>query len=204
MAQQRVAVIGPGRVGRTLGSRLLAAGWSVTYGSRHPESSRALKQALREQGDQGAQGAGVAAAVAGADCILLTIPGSALASDAACASFARALGPHVAGKVMVDATNPLDAEGSELCWERGRSSAEALQQALPGGWACVTGKACRRVLASRCPLLPAAFPQRALSTKPSTPWGWSTWRGPTARWSPASAWRSPLRGRSSGSATWRR
>ncbi|KAL4418746.1 hypothetical protein ABPG77_006419 [Micractinium sp. CCAP 211/92] len=63
--------------------------------------------------------------------VLLAVPGSALASESACAAFARSLGPFAAGKIVLDATNPLDSELNELVWERGRSSAEVLQDALP-------------------------------------------------------------------------
>ena len=135
---KRVAIIGAGRVGSTLGARLLSAGWAVTYGSRHPGSSKKLQKTLHAQ--PAAAGGGVAEAVewagggGGSGAVLLTVPGSALASDSACAAFARSLGPFAAGKVVIDATNPLDGEGNELCWSRGRSSAEVLAQCLPGGW----------------------------------------------------------------------
>lgn len=133
---KRAAIIGAGQVGSTLGARLLAAGWAVMYGSRHPGSSKKLHKALHAQ--PAASGGGIAEAVqwagvgAGPSAILLTVPGSALASDAACAALARSLGPSAAGQVVIDATNPLDAEGNELCWSRGHSSAEALAQCLPG------------------------------------------------------------------------
>ena len=128
----KAAIIGSGRVGRTLGGRLLWTGWEVHCGSREPAHSRSLKHTLRTQPT--AQGSSIAEAVGWADQVVLAVPGAALASDAACAAFARCLGPHAAGKVILAATNPLDREGNELCWERGRSSAEALQEALPGGW----------------------------------------------------------------------
>ena len=108
------------------------------YGSRHPGSSKKLQKALHAQ--PAAAGGSIAEAVEwagggpGRGAVLLTVPGSALASDAACAAFARSLGPFAAGQVVIDATNPLDSEGSELCWTRGRSSAEALAQCLPGKW----------------------------------------------------------------------
>lgn len=133
---KRAAIIGAGRVGSTLGARLLAAGWAVMYGSRHPGSSKKLHKALHAQ--PAASGGGIEEAVqwagggAGPSAILLTVPGSALASDAACAALARSLGPSAAGQVVIDATNPLDAEGNELCWSRGHSSAEALAKCLPG------------------------------------------------------------------------
>mgnify|MGYP001810952531 CR=1 FL=1 len=130
------AIVGAGAVGTTLGGRLLEAGWEVRYASRDPQHSRKLRDALRRQ--PGASGGGIAEAVQWAGgggaqgAVLLTVPGSALASDAACAELAAGLGPAAAGATVIDATNPLDRHGNELCWARGRSSAEALQEALPG------------------------------------------------------------------------
>ncbi|KAL4430937.1 hypothetical protein ABPG75_006193 [Micractinium tetrahymenae] len=129
---RRCAIIGAGRIGTILGARLLSAGWEVRYGSRDPAHSRSLKHALKAQ--PGASGSRIDDAVEWAGrggAVLLAVPGSALASEAACAALARSLGPFAAGKVVVDATNPLDSELNELVWERGRSSAEVLQEALP-------------------------------------------------------------------------
>ncbi|PSC68258.1 NADPH-dependent F420 reductase [Micractinium conductrix] len=132
------AIVGAGAVGTTLGGRLLEAGWEVRYASRDPQHSRKLRDALRRQ--PGASGGGIAEAVQWAGgggaqgAVLLTVPGSALASDAACAELAAGLGPAAAGATVIDATNPLDRHGNELCWARGRSSAEALQEALPGSF----------------------------------------------------------------------
>lgn len=135
---KQVAIIGAGQVGSTLGSRLLSAGWSVRYGSRSGHS-RKLTDALKRQ--PGAQGGTVADVVewaggggAGSGAVILAVPGTALATDAACAAIARSLGPFVAGKIVLDATNPLDSEANVLCWERGRSSAELLAECLPGEW----------------------------------------------------------------------
>ena len=133
----RAAIIGAGRVGTTLGGRLLAAGWEVRYGSRDPAHSRKLKAVLQEQ--PAASGSTVSEAVAwvasgsdGGGAILLAVPGSALATRHACASFARSLGLQAEGQVVIDATNPLDGHGNGLVWERGHSWAEALQEELPG------------------------------------------------------------------------
>lgn len=133
---KRVAIIGAGRVGSTLGERLLAAGWAVQYGSRSGHS-RKLTAALGRQ--EGARGGTVPAAVewasqgeGGSGAVILAVPGSALASDAACAEFARSLGRFAAGQVVLDATNPLGADASSLVWQRGRSCAEALAECLPG------------------------------------------------------------------------
>ena len=44
------------------------------------------------------------------------------------------MGP--AGKVLIDATNPLKEDLVATTWERGYSAAEVLQQALPGAARC--------------------------------------------------------------------
>jgi len=106
----------------------------VHYGSRDPRHSRKLHKTLKAQPE--ARGGTFPEAVKWAGeggAVLLAVPGSALGSTAASASFARSLGPFAAGKLVIDATNPLDQEGNELCWERGHSTAELLQEALPGG-----------------------------------------------------------------------
>lgn len=106
----------------------------MRYGSREPDCSRSLKHVMHTQ--RGASGGSINDAVEWAGtggAVLLAVPGSALASDAACSSLARLLGPFAAGKIVLDATNPLDRELNGLVWERGRSGAEVLAEVLPGG-----------------------------------------------------------------------
>lgn len=118
--------------------------------------------------------------------VLLTMPGSALGTDAAAAAFARSLGPAVAGKVVIDATNPLNDELTELCWARGRSSAEVLQQELPGGrgrrakgaalgpWPRAARARSRRLAPPALQRAPSSRPLTAVSTgeHPPTPDCW--------------------------------
>jgi predicted dinucleotide-binding enzyme len=88
----RIAVIGTGKVGGTIGRAWSRAGHAVTFGSRHPASDSAAA-------DSEATVAGIPDALAGADVVLLAVPagsvGALLAGNAAA----------VDGKLVVDATN---------------------------------------------------------------------------------------------------
>jgi predicted dinucleotide-binding enzyme len=86
----RIAVVGAGNIGRTLGGKWTAAGHDVVYGVRQP-------------GDLGT--ATVAEAVASADVVVLAIPGPAAKDVIA------SLGSDLAGKVVIDATNDVQGSG---------------------------------------------------------------------------------------------
>jgi predicted dinucleotide-binding enzyme len=86
----RIAVIGAGTIGRTLGGKWEAAGHEVVYGVRHPG---------------GPETASVADAVPGADVVLMAVPGAAAKDVLA------SLGPALAGKVVIDATNDVQGSG---------------------------------------------------------------------------------------------
>jgi predicted dinucleotide-binding enzyme len=90
----RIAVIGTGKIGSTLGSRWRAAGFDVVYGSREPSAA----------GPGGAPAQTVGDAIAGADVVLLAVPGRAVPD---------VLGPHgavLAGKIVIDATNSMGGQ----------------------------------------------------------------------------------------------
>jgi hypothetical protein len=86
----RIAVIGAGDIGRTLGAKWTAAGHHVVYGVRRP-------------GEPGT--ATVADAVAAAEVVVLAVPG-AVAKE-----IVASLGSDLAGKVVVDATNDVQGSG---------------------------------------------------------------------------------------------
>ena len=86
----RIAVVGAGNIGRTLGGKWAEAGHEVIYGVRRP-------------GDPGT--ATVADAVAGAEVVVLAVPGAAAKDVVA------SLGSELAGKVVVDATNDVQGSG---------------------------------------------------------------------------------------------
>jgi predicted dinucleotide-binding enzyme len=85
----KIAVIGTGRIGGTLGQRWHAAGHEVAYGSR----------AASGTGPGGAPVLPVSEAITGAEVVLLAVPGGAVADMVA------AHGAALAGKVVVDAVN---------------------------------------------------------------------------------------------------
>jgi predicted dinucleotide-binding enzyme len=86
----KIAVVGAGHIGGTLGRKWSEAGHDVLYGVRSP----------------GAPGtAPIADAVAGADVVLLAVPG------AAARSLIGSLGPALTGKVVIDATNDVGGAG---------------------------------------------------------------------------------------------
>jgi predicted dinucleotide-binding enzyme len=85
----RIAVIGTGNIGGTLGQRWQAAGHDVVYGSRQGAG----------KGPGGAPMVPVGDALAGADAVLLAVPGRAVAE------VTRPHGAALAGKIVIDATN---------------------------------------------------------------------------------------------------
>jgi predicted dinucleotide-binding enzyme len=86
----KIAVIGAGNIGGTLGGKWAAAGHEVVYGVRSPGAPET---------------AAIADAVAGAEVVVLAIPGTA-AKDAV-----ASLGPALAGKVVIDASNDVQGSG---------------------------------------------------------------------------------------------
>jgi predicted dinucleotide-binding enzyme len=86
----KIAVVGAGNIGRTLGGKWTDAGHEVVYGVRRP-------------GDPGT--ATVAEAVARAEVVVLAVPGAAAKDVVA------ALGGELGDKVVVDATNDVQGSG---------------------------------------------------------------------------------------------
>jgi NADPH-dependent F420 reductase len=94
-----VAVLGAGKVGQALATRLVAAGIDVRFGARDPA-------AVSVGGDLAAASVTTPQEAAStADCVLLAVPA------AAAIAAARSAG-DLAGRIVVDCTNPLR-------WDRG-------------------------------------------------------------------------------------
>jgi len=88
----RIAVIGTGNIGSTLGAAFARAGHQVRFGSRHPQPSADDPQV-----------SDLATALADAEVVLLAVPAAAL--DGFLAEHAGAL----AGRLVIDATNRIGA-----------------------------------------------------------------------------------------------
>jgi len=85
----RIAVIGTGHIGGTLGAKWQAAGHDVVYGGRSAGTD----------GPDGKPVAAIADALGHADVVLLAVPGPAVAEVAAANAAA------LDGKIVIDATN---------------------------------------------------------------------------------------------------
>ncbi len=90
-----ISIIGTGFIGSTLGRKLVASGHQVTFGSRRPDDA--------SLDVDGAQVAGIADALTGADAVILAIPGGGVAE------FAQEFGTALVGHLVIDATNNMGA-----------------------------------------------------------------------------------------------
>lgn len=123
----RVGVIGSGVVGQTLASGFASRGHDVMLGSRDPGKDE-VRAWLDGAGNGAAAGTFADAAEHGELLVLATL-GIATLSAVTLAGAER-----FAGKVVIDATNPLDFSGGfppGLQWEDGRSLGETVQAAIP-------------------------------------------------------------------------
>jgi len=116
----KVAIIGAGNVGKALATSINRAGHDVTITSKHPEHARAAAQEI-----------GVASAetnvsaVTDADVVILAVPFTAVTDQ-----IAAEIRDEVAGKTIIDVTNPIKPDFSGLATE-GSSAAENFQKLLP-------------------------------------------------------------------------
>ncbi len=117
----RLAIIGSGNVGRALGATWQRKGHDVRYGVRDRRSPNA--QAVETAGDD--RVTGIAEAAAGADVLVLATPFSG-AQEAV-----HACG-DVRGKVLIDCTNPLNADYTDLTLGPTTSAAEQIAHWTPG------------------------------------------------------------------------
>ena len=117
----KIAIIGTGNVGRALGSSFAKAGHAVTFAARD-----AARTADAAKATGGTAAASPVEAATGADVIVLAVPftqAEAVAAD---------LATVAAGKVVIDATNPLKPDYSGLATDGGPSGAERIAAALGG------------------------------------------------------------------------
>jgi 8-hydroxy-5-deazaflavin:NADPH oxidoreductase len=123
-----VAIIGAGNMGRGIGHRMVAGGHDVTIVDRDPEEAQRLAEELRGATESGAtveaEGPG---AEPGGEVVILAVyyPGNL--------QIARDLGEGLAGKVVVDISNPLNETFDGLATAPGTSAAEEVAQSAPAG-----------------------------------------------------------------------
>jgi 8-hydroxy-5-deazaflavin:NADPH oxidoreductase len=128
LAQSRVGVLGTGEVGRRLAAGFRRDGHTVTIGSRDPGKPE-LREWLSREG-AGIKAGTFAESAAGGELLVLAVLG-----DAAEQVIAEAGPESFAGKVVIDAMNPLDFSAGfppKLSVSGEDSLGERVQRALPG------------------------------------------------------------------------
>lgn len=113
----KVAIIGTGNMGAGLATSLANAGHQVSIGARDLVKSAALADSI----GKGAVGGGIAAAVKLADLVILALPFGAVAETVKQAG-------DLAGKVIVDISNPVTPDFKELLIGHTTSAAEEIQK----------------------------------------------------------------------------
>jgi len=117
----KIAIIGTGNVGQAIGGSLVRAGHTVTFAARDGATTRQVAAAAGASAS-----ASPADAARGAEVIILAVP--YLAAE----QVAAELDGQAAGKVVIDATNPIKADYSGLSTEAAGSGAERFAQLLEG------------------------------------------------------------------------
>ncbi|SMC29833.1 hypothetical protein SAMN02745857_04174 [Andreprevotia lacus DSM 23236] len=113
-----ITLIGYGNMGSAIAKRALAAGHQVTLAGQDAAKAQAAAQAV------GSGWATVATAVASADLVILATP------FGAAEAVVRAAG-GLAGKVVIDISNPVTADFSGLAIGHTTSAAEEIQRLAP-------------------------------------------------------------------------
>lgn len=119
----RIGIVGSGNVGGTLGVRWAQGGHQVLFASRNPESEEMRELTGRAGG--ASRATTVAEAVAGSDIVVLPTPWPATREILESAG-------SLAGKVLIDATNPLLPRLAGLEYGTTTSGAEQVAAWAPG------------------------------------------------------------------------
>jgi 8-hydroxy-5-deazaflavin:NADPH oxidoreductase len=117
----KIGILGSGNVGGTLGRRWSAAGHRVIFSSRNPQSEEMQRLAA----EAGASAATAVEAVQSSDVLLLATPWPATQQ------VLQGCG-DLAGKVLIDATNPLQPDLSGLTIGTTTSGGEQVAAWAPG------------------------------------------------------------------------
>ena len=123
-----ITIIGTGNMARGIATRALAGGHTVTLVGHTAGKAESLATELQNaaQGGASVQAASSGAAIEGV-VVVLAVP------YAAAASIVQQYGDQLAGKVIVDITNPVDFSTMSPSVAAGTSGAEEIAKATPAG-----------------------------------------------------------------------
>jgi len=117
-----IAIIGTGDVGKALGPAFAKQGHTIVYGSRNPD--RGKVRDLVEMSGDGASATTPSEAAAGADIVVLAVPGLMVEE------ITLGLG-DLSDKIIIDPTNPLQRSLNRLEHGVDTSNAQIIQAAAP-------------------------------------------------------------------------
>lgn len=119
-------IIGAGNMAGGIGTRFVAGGESVTLVTRDTAKAQETAQQVQAAAEKGAT---VSTAPFGSpirdEVVVLALPYSALAE------VVRQYAPQLAGKIVIDITNPLNATYDDLATPPGSSAAEEVATLVP-------------------------------------------------------------------------
>ena len=120
-----ITIIGAGNMGRGIGTRFAAGGHSVTFIDRKPDEAEKVAKEVKASAKNDTQisTASLEDARLG-DVVVLAVPYGANIE------LAKQLGRKLAGKVVVDIANPMNASYDGLATDPGSSSAEDVAKAV--------------------------------------------------------------------------
>jgi NADPH-dependent F420 reductase len=122
-----VTIIGAGNMGRGIGTRLVAGGHDVQILAPTPEHASALAQELGAKNGAAAKAGAIGEEIEGQVVILAT-------PFPAAVEFAQSRGNDLAGRVVVDITNPVNMQTFDgLVVPPDSSAAEEIAKQLPPG-----------------------------------------------------------------------
>lgn len=119
----KIAILGTGNVGSTLGKRWSAKGHDITFGTRHPGSER-VDNLVNEIGN-GTRALPLSEAAVDTNVVVLATPWSAAET------ILDQVG-SLEGRVLIDTTNPLADGLSGLSIDSDTSASEMISQWCPG------------------------------------------------------------------------
>jgi len=120
-----ISIIGAGNMARGIGTRLVAGGNAVTVSGRDEAKARELAKELQASKPGAKAEAATSEAALANDIVVLALP------FAAARDFASANAARLAGKVVIDITNPLNDTYDGLSTAPGKSAAEEIANLLP-------------------------------------------------------------------------
>ena len=121
-----VTIIGTGKMGRAIASRMLAGGNNVTFMTRNPDKASGVVQSLSAEAKSGAT-----VHVQGLDSEINSPVIISALSYSVAEGIIKRHAKQLSGKILVDITNPLNQTYDDLVTPPGSSAAEELAKVAP-------------------------------------------------------------------------